>query len=88
MAATQKAAGRRQPDDFAQAASDAVAHHGAADLARHREAHARRPFVGARAPLQHERGAGAARAAAHGAKIAAALQPFNDNGGSGLAIRH
>ncbi len=80
VAGTQSArpGGRRQPNDLPQAPPHAVAFHRIADLPRHREADADRPFLGAPPRLQHEPATGSAIAVGRGSKIAAASEPLNN----------
>jgi hypothetical protein len=67
------------PDQFAQAASNPVAHHRIADLPRHGEAHTHRTFVSTAARLQHERTGGRTHGGGDGPKVRPALQPLRAN---------
>ena len=81
MARTQwlSSGSRREPDDLAQAAADAVSLHGVADLPRYGEANSNRVISPALPHLKHESG--------RGSKIAAAFQPLDD-GRTGILLTH
>jgi hypothetical protein len=78
---------RREPDDFAQTAADAVSLHGVADLPRYSEADSDSVISRALPRLKHESAAGGAYAIGRGSKIAAAFQPLND-GRTGILLTH
>jgi hypothetical protein len=79
--------GHRKPHDLTQTAPYPVALHRVADLARHREADAHGPVVGAAPRLKHKKGPGGTRTIRRGSKIGAASQPLDDGNG-GLALTH
>jgi hypothetical protein len=79
--------GRRQSHHFAQAAAHAVALDGVADLFRYGETDPHWPVLGAAQRLYSKSAAGDPHAARRSPKIAAALQPF-DNNGMGVPITH
>ena len=78
---------RREPDDLAQAAADAVSLHGVADLPRYGDANSNSVISPALPRLKHESAAGGAHAIGRGSKIAAASQPLDD-GRTGILLTH
>jgi hypothetical protein len=80
MAGTQMRSpgGRRKPDDFAQAAADAVSLNRVANLPRYGKPDPDGVISRALQCLKHKSAAGCAHAAGRGAKIAAAFQPLDD----------
>jgi hypothetical protein len=79
--------GSRQSHHLPQPATYPITLYGSTHLARHGEANAHNPIVAARARLQHKGAAGSAHPTRRGPKVAAALQPLDDNG-TGPSITH
>jgi len=80
--------GRRQPHHFPQPAAHPVTLDGIPHLFRDGKADAHGTVIPPRARLQNEGGAGCPRAARSGPKIASAPQPFDGEGGTGIAFTH